>query len=197
MPCTAPAGSTTTKKAPDSTACPNRLHTHTHPSRRLAHPRAPMPPLSTLTARATHARQLHPAALASVSYGVILVRVQKGLAVKETPASEPRLRLGEMEGRGGGCFHFKTNSGSIVFSLRALARCAVLSVRENYARRSLCLIASLGSLRHRRRRRLAELKPNPNTKAPRGGSAGSESRGPPRQARHSHLGPRARRIAAG
>ena len=45
-------GGTTTKKASDSTARPNRLHTHTHLPKRLAHPRSPMPPLSTLTARA-------------------------------------------------------------------------------------------------------------------------------------------------
>ena len=38
--------------------------------------RSPMPPLSTLTARATHARPLLPAALASVSYGFVLVRVR-------------------------------------------------------------------------------------------------------------------------
>ena len=39
-----------------------------HSPKRLAHPRSPMPPLSTLTTRATHALQLHPAALASVPY---------------------------------------------------------------------------------------------------------------------------------
>ena len=55
---------------------PNRLHTHTHSPRRLSHPRSPMPPLSTLTARATHARPLLPAALASVPYGFVLVRVR-------------------------------------------------------------------------------------------------------------------------
>ena len=55
---------------------PNRLHTHTHSPKRLAHPRSPVSPLSTLTARATHARQLHPAALASVLYGAVLVRVR-------------------------------------------------------------------------------------------------------------------------
>jgi len=31
-----------------------RFHTHTHPPKRLAHPRSPMHPLSTLTSRATH-----------------------------------------------------------------------------------------------------------------------------------------------
>ena len=41
---------------------PNRLHTHTHPPKRLPHPRSPMPPLSTLAARATRARPLLPAA---------------------------------------------------------------------------------------------------------------------------------------
>ena len=49
-------------------------HNHTHPPKRLAHPRSPMPPLSTLTAHATHARPLHPATLASVPYGILLVQ---------------------------------------------------------------------------------------------------------------------------
>ena len=47
---------------PQTQTRPNRLHTHTHPSKRLAHPRSPIPPLSTLTSRATHAHPLHPAA---------------------------------------------------------------------------------------------------------------------------------------
>ena len=55
---------------------PNRLHTHTHSPKRLAHPRSPMPSLSALTARATHARPLLPAELASVPYGLVLVRVR-------------------------------------------------------------------------------------------------------------------------
>lgn len=38
-----------------------------------------MPPLSTLTARATHARPLLPAALAAVPYGFVFVRVRYGL----------------------------------------------------------------------------------------------------------------------
>ena len=69
-------GSTTTKRASDSTTRPNRPHIHTHSPKRLAHPRSPMPPLSTLTARATHAHPLLPAALASVPYGLVLVRVR-------------------------------------------------------------------------------------------------------------------------
>ena len=69
-------GSTTTKKASDSTTHPDRLHTHTYSPKRLAHPRSPMPPLSTLTACATHALPLHPSALASVPYGIVLVRVR-------------------------------------------------------------------------------------------------------------------------
>jgi hypothetical protein len=40
----------------------------------LAH--SPMPPLSTLTARATHAHPLLSAVLASVPYGLVLVRVR-------------------------------------------------------------------------------------------------------------------------
>jgi hypothetical protein len=39
--------------ASDSTTRPNRLHTHAHSPKRLAHPRSLIPPLSTLTARAT------------------------------------------------------------------------------------------------------------------------------------------------
>jgi len=39
---------------------PNRLHTHTHPPKRLAHPRSPIPPLSTLTSSATHAHPTSP-----------------------------------------------------------------------------------------------------------------------------------------
>ena len=39
---------------------PNRLHTHTHPPKRLAHPRSPIPPLSTLTSSATHAHPTLP-----------------------------------------------------------------------------------------------------------------------------------------
>ena len=42
--------------------------------KRLAHPRSPMLPLSTLAARATHARKLLPPELASVPYGFVLVR---------------------------------------------------------------------------------------------------------------------------
>jgi hypothetical protein len=38
-----------------------------HSAKRLAHPRSPIPPLSTLTARAMHARPLRSAALAFVS----------------------------------------------------------------------------------------------------------------------------------
>jgi len=57
---------------------PRRLHTNTHPPKRLAHPRSPMPPLSSLTTCAyhtdTHARPLHPEALASVPYGIVLRR---------------------------------------------------------------------------------------------------------------------------
>ena len=38
---------------------PKMLHTHTHPSKRLAHPRSPIPPLSTLTSRAPHFTPQH------------------------------------------------------------------------------------------------------------------------------------------
>ena len=63
-------GSTTTKGASDSTTRPNRLHTPTYSPRRLAHPRSPMPPLDTNRTRSARA-PLHPAALASVPYGIV------------------------------------------------------------------------------------------------------------------------------
>ena len=85
---------------PQTQTRPNRLHTHTHPPKRLAHPRLPLPPLSTLTSRATHAHPTSPRSTgfcaiwgcississvvllhlvylcASVPYGVVLVRVR-------------------------------------------------------------------------------------------------------------------------
>ena len=45
---------------PQTETRPNRLNTHTHPPERLAHPRSPIPPLSTLTSRATHAHPTSP-----------------------------------------------------------------------------------------------------------------------------------------
>ena len=45
---------------PQTQTRPNRLHTHTHPPKRLAHPRSPIPLLSTLTSRATHAHPTSP-----------------------------------------------------------------------------------------------------------------------------------------
>ena len=45
---------------PQTQTRPNRLHTHTHPAKCLAHPRSPIPPLSTLTSRATHAHPNSP-----------------------------------------------------------------------------------------------------------------------------------------
>ena len=45
---------------PQTQTRPNRLHTHTHPPKRLAHPHSPIPPLSTLTSRATHAHPTSP-----------------------------------------------------------------------------------------------------------------------------------------
>ena len=53
-------GNTTTKRASETQTRPNRLHTHTHPPKRLAHPRSPIAPLSTLTSRATHAHPTSP-----------------------------------------------------------------------------------------------------------------------------------------
>jgi hypothetical protein len=80
VPCKTPAGKHhgmyTTNKASDSTTRPNRLHTHTHSPKRLAHPRSPIPSFSTLTARATLARPLHPAALSSVPLGLYLRGIQ-------------------------------------------------------------------------------------------------------------------------
>jgi len=45
---------------PQTQTRPNRLHTHIYPPKRLAHPRSPIPHLSTLTSRATHARPTSP-----------------------------------------------------------------------------------------------------------------------------------------
>jgi len=45
---------------PQTQTRPNRLHTHTHPPKPLAHPRPPIPPLSALTSRATHAHPTSP-----------------------------------------------------------------------------------------------------------------------------------------
>ena len=53
---------------------PNRLHNLTHSPKRPAHPRSPMHSLSALTARATHALQLHPEALASLHMGLYMFR---------------------------------------------------------------------------------------------------------------------------
>jgi hypothetical protein len=60
----------------DSTTRPNWLHTHTHSPKRLAYPRSPIPPLSTLTARAALEPPFYPAALASVPSGIVIVRVR-------------------------------------------------------------------------------------------------------------------------
>jgi len=49
-----------TNPTPQTQTRPNRLHTHTHPPKRLAHPRSPIPPLLTLTSRATHAHPTSP-----------------------------------------------------------------------------------------------------------------------------------------
>ena len=85
-------GSTTTKRASDSTTRPNRLHNHTHSPRGLAHPRSPMPPLSTLTARATHALPLHPAALASAHMGMGLCLFESEVCeLAPAPAWRPAL----------------------------------------------------------------------------------------------------------
>ena len=45
----------------------------------------PLTPLSTLTARATLARPLHPAALASVPSGIVLVRVRVPVFLRDEP----------------------------------------------------------------------------------------------------------------
>ena len=53
------------------------LHTNTYSSERLVPPRSKIPPLSSLTTqRIAHARPLHPAALAFVPSGIVLVRVR-------------------------------------------------------------------------------------------------------------------------
>ena len=45
---------------PQTQTRPYRLHTYTHPPKRLAYPRLPIPPLSKLTSRATHAHPTSP-----------------------------------------------------------------------------------------------------------------------------------------
>jgi hypothetical protein len=82
-------GSTTTKRASDSSTRPNRLHTHTHSPKRLAFPRSPITLLSTLTARATHARPLHPTALVSVPSEIVLARVRVPRTVNLFKAPTP------------------------------------------------------------------------------------------------------------
>ena len=66
----------------------------------LAHPRSPMPPLSTLTARATHALPLHPAEFPSVPYGIVIVQVRVRVLKKQTEHAVSQVRnctLGYME----------------------------------------------------------------------------------------------------
>ena len=53
---------------PNTQNSPNRLHTHTHPPKRLAHPRSPILPLSTLT---SHATQAHPTSPRSTGFCAI------------------------------------------------------------------------------------------------------------------------------
>ena len=59
---------TPTPLTPQTQARPNRLHTHTQPPKRLAHQRSPIPPLSTLTSRATRA---HPTSTRSTGFCAI------------------------------------------------------------------------------------------------------------------------------
>jgi len=72
-------GSTTTKRASDSTTRPNRLHTHTHLPKRLAHPRSPIPPPSALTARVAHAQRTRsaraPTSPCSTGFCAICIRI--------------------------------------------------------------------------------------------------------------------------
>ena len=53
---------------PQTQTRPNRLHTHTHPPKRLAHPRSSIPPLSKMTSRASHA---HPTLTRSTGFFAI------------------------------------------------------------------------------------------------------------------------------
>jgi hypothetical protein len=63
----------------------NRANRAGHSPKRLAQPRSPILPLSTLTARAALARPLHPAALAFVPSGIVLVRVRVRWALPGVP----------------------------------------------------------------------------------------------------------------
>ena len=116
-------GSTTTKRASDPTTRHNRLHTHTHSPRRLAHPRSPMPPLSTLTARAAHTPLLRPAALASVPYAIMLARVRVRAPSRGHQASP-------QSGLGVGCKHCSRSKKLRGLSARAQARRCSKGLRE-------------------------------------------------------------------
>jgi len=63
---------------PQTQTRPNRLHTHFYPSKRLAHPRSPIPPLSKFTSRATPAHPTSPRStgFCAILCGIVLVRVR-------------------------------------------------------------------------------------------------------------------------
>ena len=65
---------------------PNRLHTHTHPPKRLTHPRSPVPPLSTLTSRATHA---HPTSPRSTGFYAIWDCISSDSSSRRVPLAKP------------------------------------------------------------------------------------------------------------
>ena len=103
---------------------PNRLHTHTHLPKRLAHPRSPIPPLSTLTSRATHA---HPTSPRSTGFCAIWDCISSSsLAAcshsrRARRAIKKHLALGKTRGQGarGKCWHCKFQS-QIKFKLQVL-----------------------------------------------------------------------------
>ena len=99
-----------------------RLHTHTHSPKHLAHPRSPMPPLSTLTARATHARPLLPAALASVPYEFVISSSSSYGAVMARISAVFR-GLGPKHGSG----PFATGPGLLSHHLKVLLECMHVS----------------------------------------------------------------------
>ena len=69
---------------------PNRLHTHTHSPKRLAHPRSPIPPLSTLTSRATHAHPTSPRSTGFCAIWGCISSSSRGGASRTRPRPRPR-----------------------------------------------------------------------------------------------------------
>jgi len=66
----------------------NRLHTHTHPPKRLAHPRSPIPLLLTLTSRATQAHPTSPRSTGFCAIYGVVSQPEKKAIFKAGPEAE-------------------------------------------------------------------------------------------------------------